>query len=130
MTTAENIASPLQPAPARAAGRVRTAVGLAAAAMAFALMAVANLSIILALPFIGLCFAWIAPTLGDGRRVALTWRNAIVGLLALAGLAVVALLPQETVFLLATVGADAAMLVSPSPGWWPSVCRWPCRRLR
>jgi hypothetical protein len=77
----------------------------------FGLMGLNILPLIIGVPAIGLSFALSLPPDDESRHVRWSVRNLIIGLVALAALAVVALLPYETVFLLATVGDHWALAV-------------------
>jgi peptidase M23-like protein len=89
-------------------------LGLAAVVILFVSMGLNILPMIIAIPVIGLCFALSLLPDDESRQVRWSVRNLIIGLVALAALAVVALLPYETVFLLATVGDWALAVIAVS----------------
>jgi hypothetical protein len=91
--------------------RLRMVLGLAAVVILFVSMGLNIIPMIIGIPAIGLSFALSLPPDDESRRVRWSVRNLIIGLVVLAAFAVVALLPYETVFLLATVGDHWALAV-------------------
>jgi hypothetical protein len=91
--------------------RLRMVLGLAAVVILFGSMWLDILPMIIATPTIGLSFALSLPPDDESRHVRWSVRNLLIGLVALAAFAVVALLPYETVFLLATVGDHWALML-------------------
>lgn len=91
--------------------RARMVIGLVAVVTLFVLLGLNILPMIIAVPAIGLSFALSLPPDDESRHVPWSVRNLVIGLVALAAVAVVALLPEERVFLLVTVGDFLAYMV-------------------
>jgi hypothetical protein len=77
----------------------------------FVAMGLNIIPLLIGVPAIGLCFALSLPPDDESRHVRWSVRNLCIGLVVLAAFAVVALLPDETVFLLATVGDFLALML-------------------
>ena len=92
--------------------RVRPWIALAAAAVGFALGLLGVLPFIFVLPMIGVVLALGSPPdhLADARPIARRPRNAVLGVVVIAALAVVILQPQLSLPLVTLFGLDGSGL--------------------